>query len=94
MGGLGENSSGDIFLAFSTANRGMGNQLTTPGISDVKMISGEAMTPLFEGVAEATEEAILNSMCMATTMTGVNDNTVYALPLDRLTEVMRKYNKL
>lgn len=94
LGGLGENSSGDIFLAFSTANRGMGNQLATPGISDVKMISGEAMTPLFEAVAEATEEAILNSMCMATTMTGINNKTVYALPLDRLTEVMRKYNKL
>lgn len=87
VGGLGENSSGDIFLAFSTANRGM-SQLISPKTYDVQMISTEAMTPLFEVVAEATEEAILYAMCMAATMTGINDKAAYALPLDRLKEVM------
>lgn len=94
LGGLGENGSGDIFFAFSTANRGMNDQLATPGISSVMMISCEAMNPLFEAVAEATEEAILNALCMATTMTGIDDKTVYALPLGRLKKIMKKYNRL
>jgi D-aminopeptidase len=51
------------------------------------------MTPLFEAVAEAVEEAIVNALCMADTMTGINSHTAHALPLDRLQEVMREYHR-
>ena len=52
------------------------------------------MTPFFEATAEAVEESILNALVAAETMTGINGNTVYALPHDRLREVLRKYNRL
>jgi len=98
-GGLGEDSSGDIFLAFSTANRGLGGQgddgegrseRRAAETIDVRMLPHEALTPLFEATAEATEEAIVNALCMATTMTGIDGRTAYALPLDRLRALMRR----
>jgi D-aminopeptidase len=55
------------------------------------MLPHHHLNELFEGVAEATEEAILNAICMAETMTGYQGHTVYALPLDELQEVMKKY---
>ena len=58
------------------------------------MIAPPAMDPLFEAAAEATEEAILNAMCMAETMHGQRGRVSHALPLDRLQEVMRKYRRL
>jgi D-aminopeptidase len=85
-GGLGENGSGDIFLAFSTANQ----IVATPGQPlTVRMLPNESLSPLFEAVADATEEAIVNALCAATTMVGVNGRAVHAIPLDRLREVMR-----
>ena len=89
VGGIGANSSGDIFIAFSTANR------IDPAAptSAVTMVSPDAMTALFRAAAEATEEAILNALCRAETMTGVRGNTAHALPLDRLQEVMRSYKR-
>ena len=54
----------------------------------------ERITPLFNATAEATEEAIVNALVAAETMTGVDGHTVYALPHDRLREVLRKYNRL
>ena len=87
VGGIGANGSGDIFLAFSTGNHVGRNDR----ISDVRMLAPDAMTTLFQAAAEATEEAILNAMCMAETMTGRNGRTVHALPLDLLREVMRRY---
>ena len=93
VGGNGNNSSGDIFLAFTTANRGMlaGEPFAT---IPVTTIGPNAMTPLFEATADATEEAILNAVCMATTMTGVNNRTSTALPLDDLQTAMRKYGRV
>lgn len=85
VGGIGANGSGDIFLAFSTAN----HVRQKDKVSDVRMLAPAAMTDLFLAAAEATEEAILNAMCMAETMTGRDGRTVHALPLDRLCEVMR-----
>ena len=86
-GGLGENSSGDIFLAWSTANRGRyiqpGRSAASP-LLDVQMLHHDALTPLFEAAADATEEAILNALCMATTTTGINGRTAHAMPLPRL----------
>ena len=88
VGGIGANSSGDIFFCFATGNRGLpGAEERTRQVSDCRMISLDAMTPLFEACAEATEEAILNAMCMATTTTGVNGRTVHALPLARLRQL-------
>jgi len=88
VGGIGANSSGDIFLAFATGNRGLpGAEQVTADIAHCRMVANEHMTPLFEACAEATEEAILNALCMATTSTGIDDRTMYALPLDRVREV-------
>jgi len=94
MGGLGENSSGDIFVAFSTGNQGLAQVETDRTPINVRMLPNGARTPLFEAAAEATEEAILNAMCMATTTVGINNHVAYALPLDRLCEIMRAYNRL
>jgi D-aminopeptidase len=93
-GGLGENTSGDIFIAFSTANRGLYNQKPPGKAVTVEMLPDTSIDDLFEAVADSTEEAILNALCTATTMTGVDGRTAYALPQDRLVEVLRKYNKI
>ena len=90
-GGLGGNSSGDIFIAFSTANPGAAKNAGTVGL---QMLPNDRINPLFAATVQATEEAIINAMVAAETMTGVNGNTVYALPHDRLREALRKYNRL
>lgn len=92
VGGNGNNGSGDLFLAFSTGNRGlMSGELNDPVA--VRTLRPDAMTPLFEAAADATEEAIVNALCMATTVTGVNGRTSHALPLDQLQAVMAKYSR-
>jgi D-aminopeptidase len=90
-GGRGENSSGDIFIAFSTANPENGR---TEGIARLEMLPNERIDPLFRAAVEATEEAIVNALVAAETMTGLNGNTLHALPHDRLREVLRRYNRL
>jgi D-aminopeptidase len=90
-GGIGGNSSGDIFIAFSTANP---NAATDVELASLKMLSNNQINPVFAATVNATEEAIINAMVAAQTMTGVNGNTVYALPHDRLKQVMKKYNRL
>ena len=91
MGGQGENSSGDIFIAFSTANPEAGK---TTGTAQLTMLPNERINPLLAAVIQATEEAVVNAMIAAETMTGIDGNTVYALPHDRLREVLKKYNRL
>jgi L-aminopeptidase/D-esterase-like protein len=91
VGGRGENSSGDIFVAFSTANPGAAQD---SGITTVQMLPNDPINPLFNATVQATEEAIVNALVAAETMEGINGNKVYALPHDRLKEVMRKYNRL
>ena len=90
-GGIGGNSSGDIFIAFSTANSGAAKNA---GTVSLQMLPNDRINPLFAATVQATEEAIINAMVAAETMTGVNGNTVYAIPHDRLREAMRKYNRL
>ncbi|MGQ0675469.1 MAG: DmpA family aminopeptidase [Rhodospirillales bacterium] len=90
VGGIGANSSGDIFLAFSTANRVKQGE----NLANVRMLAADQLTPLFQAAAEATEEAILNAMTAAETTTGQKGRTVHALPLDRLQDAMRKYGRL
>jgi len=89
VGGIGGNGSGDIFIAFSTGNTVRQGE----PISDVKMLAPEAMTNLFQAAAEATEEAILNAMCQAETMTGRNGRTIHELPHDLLVKAMKDYRK-
>jgi L-aminopeptidase/D-esterase-like protein len=90
MGGYGQNGSGDIFLAFSTANP---HTAYAAGVKDVKMLPNELMSPLFVATAQATEEAIVNALLGASTMTGADEWRVYALPVDRLKTVMAKYGR-
>lgn len=90
VGSVGHNGSGDIFIAFAT-----GNHLPDAGndLINLQMLPHHHMNELFEGVAEATEEAILNALCAADTMTGYQGRVVQALPLDKLQEAMKKYHR-
>ncbi|MFN7979347.1 MAG: P1 family peptidase [Vicinamibacterales bacterium] len=90
-GGLSGNGSGDIFLAFSTANP---DAFKPSGLAAVQMVSNEQISAIFDGTAWATEEAIVNAMVAAETMTGVNGRRVERLPHDQLRDVLRKYNRL
>jgi L-aminopeptidase/D-esterase-like protein len=91
VGGIGGNGSGDIFLSFSTANQ---NAMSDNELKSVTMLPNELMTDLFQATIRVVEEAILNALVAAKTMTGINGNTVYAIPHERLREVLRKYNRL
>jgi D-aminopeptidase len=91
VGGLGEVFSGDIFVAFSTSQPG---QEKAFGIQPVDMFPNEEMDPLFAATVQTTEEAIVNALVAAETMKGINSNTVYAIPHDRLREILGKYNRL
>jgi len=91
LGGRGGNSSGDIFIAFSTANP---EASKNEGIAHLEMLPNDMITPLFEATSAATEEAIVNAMIAAETMEGVNGNKVYAIPHDRLIQVLKKYNRI
>lgn len=91
MGGLGEDSSGDLMLAFSTANPGA---VSAKKIATVQMIPNNEINPLFAATEQATEEAIVNAMISAKTMTGANGITVQAIPHDQLQQVLRTYNRL
>ena len=91
MGGIGSNSSGDIFLAFSTANP---KSAAAPDRARVELMANDKMNPLFDATVQATEEAIHNALLAAETMTGAGGLRVYALPQDRLLMALRKYNAL
>jgi D-aminopeptidase len=90
MGGLGENGSGDIFIAFSTANPAAA---ADSGLATLTMIPNDRINPIFEATVQATEEAIINAMLAAHTMTGADSVRAFALPHDRLREVLRKYGR-
>jgi D-aminopeptidase len=91
-GGLGEHLSGDLFFAFSTANESLAScdvQDRGPLASKIDMISLNYIDPFYEAVVEATEEAIVNAMVAADTMTGRDNITVHRLPHERLMELMQ-----
>ena len=91
VGGRGSNGSGDIFLAFSTANE---NAFNRDEMATVITMPNDKMTPLFEATVQAVEEAIINAMIAAETMEGINSNKAYALPHDLLIKTLKKYNRL
>jgi D-aminopeptidase len=90
-GSYSGDGSGDIFLAFSTANPGAAS---SKGLRQLTMLPNDQIDPIFLATVQATEEAVINAMVGAETMTGVNGRTVKALPHDQLREVLRKYNRL
>ena len=91
VGGAGENTSGDILLAFSTANPGVAR---SEGPARLTMLPNDRMDPLIWATVDATEEAIVNAMIAAETMKGAGGNTVHALPHDRLRQILKKYHRL
>ena len=90
-GSISGNGSGDIFIAFSTANPGTA---AADHVVDLKMLPNDKLGPVFAATVQATEEAIINAMIAAETMTGIENHKVIALPHDKLREVLKKYNRL
>ncbi len=90
-GSCAGNGSGDIMLAFSTANPGAAS--LTARATSVEMLSNAQITPLFDATVFATEAAILNALVAAETMTGIDDRTVEALPHDRVRELLRRHGR-
>ena len=90
-GSTSGNGSGDIFVAFSTANAGAAE---SKGPASLTMLPNERMNPLFDATVQATEEAVVNALVAAETMTGIKGRQVIALPHDRLRAVLKKYNRL
>jgi L-aminopeptidase/D-esterase-like protein len=91
LGSFAGNSSGDLFLAFSTANAGAAKPEGTPSLT---MLPNERIDPLFRATIEATEEAVVNAMLAAQTMTGADGIRIFGLPGDRVVQVLRKYNRM
>ncbi len=90
-GSYSGDGSGDIFIAFSTANPGA---VGSKGLHQLTMLPNDSMDPLFLATVQATEEAVVNAMVAAETMKGIDDHEVIALPHDRLRQVLNKYNRL
>jgi D-aminopeptidase len=90
MGGIAGSGSGDLFLAFSTARPGPADSV---GVSSVSMLDEERIDPIYESTVQATEEAIINALLAAKTMTGVDFLRVPALPHNRLREVLGRYGR-
>ncbi len=91
VGGRGSNGSGDIFIAFSTANEDAFSREST---TNLQMLSNDWMTPFFDATVQAVEEAVVNAMIAAETMEGINGNKAYNLPPDLLIETFKKYNRM
>jgi len=90
-GSYSGDGSGDIFIAFSTANA---RPESPGGLRQITMLPNDDINPIFLATVQATEEAVINAMVAAETMTGMKGHTVYALPHDQLRAVLKKYNRL
>ena len=91
QGGFGGNSSGDIFIAFSTANA---KTWSSDSVSTLRMLGNDRISPLFKATAQATEAAITNALLAAETTTGANDLRIFAMPVDRMLAAMKKYGRM
>jgi L-aminopeptidase/D-esterase-like protein len=91
LGGYAGDSSGDIFIAFSTANSGAAKR---EDARNLEMLPNDKMDPLFEATVQGVEESIINALLAAKTMTGINNNKIYELPEERILEILRKYNRI
>ena len=92
-GGIASNGSGDYVIAFSTDSL-LRIPFNTPELLQQKILSNDAMSPLFMAAIEATEEAIINSLFVAETMKGKNGRTAESLPLEKVKEIFIKHNRL
>jgi L-aminopeptidase/D-esterase-like protein len=90
-GSISGNGSGDLFIAFSTANK---DAAAASGVRNLKMMPNESLDAVFAATVAATEEAIVNAMVAARDMTGADGHRVVGLPHERLREVLKKYNRL
>jgi D-aminopeptidase len=90
-GSISGDGSGDIFIAFSTANPHADGGKT---VVDLKFLPNDALDPIFAATVQATEEAVINAMVAARTMTGIENHKVIGLPHDKVREVLKKYNRL
>ena len=96
MGGVAPTTSGDMFLAFATGNRGLPEASLEPGPTvtlDIRMLDDARITPLFIAAVEATEEAIVNALLTAPTMVGANGITAHGLDGARVVEIMARYGR-
>ena len=91
VGGRGENGSGDIFIAFSTANP---TAFQRENFTSLTELPNDMINPLFNGTVQAVEEAIINAMVAAETMEGINGNKAYELPHKLVIDVLKKYNRV
>ncbi|WP_142783636.1 DmpA family aminopeptidase [Changchengzhania lutea] len=91
VGGRGSNGSGDIFIAFSTANEKAFNR---DDLATVETFPNDQLMPLFEATVQSVEEAVINAMVAAETMEGINGNKAYALPHDLTIDILKKYNRM
>jgi D-aminopeptidase len=91
VGGRGENGSGDIFIAFSTANQ---SAFQRQNFTKLDQLPNDLINPLFEATVQAVEEAIINAMIAADTMEGINGNKAYALPHQTVIDLLKKYNRI
>src|SRR5207248_1542514 len=91
-GSISGNGSGDIFIAFSTANPRASD--ANAKLATLHMIPNEHMDSLFQATVQATEEAVINAMVAADTMTGIDNHKVIALPHDRMREILQRHNLL
>ena len=90
-GSISGNGSGDIFIAFSTANSGAA---AADRLVDLKMLPNDQIEPVFAATVQATEEAVINAMVAAETLNGIENHKVIALPHDKLRTVLKKYNRV
>jgi L-aminopeptidase/D-esterase-like protein len=90
-GGIGGNGSGDIYIAFSTANP---NAFSNDSTEQVSTLPNEQMSALFEATIQATEEAVINALVAGRTMTGINGNTVYGIPVETVVKILKEYNRI
>ena len=91
-GSIASNGSGDIFVACSTANQRAASE--QDNTAEARILANGLLNPIFAATVEATEEAVINALVAAETMTGANGVTVHALPHERLREVLRRYGRL
>jgi D-aminopeptidase len=96
MGGVASTTSGDIFIAFATGNRGLPGPALSPApaaVHEVRMVDDGRMTRLFQAAVEAVEEAIVNALLTAGTMTGADGITAHGLDGERVVEIMARYGR-
>jgi L-aminopeptidase/D-esterase-like protein len=91
VGGRGNNGSGDIFIAFSTANP---TAFQRDSFTKIDQLPNDLMNPLFEATVQSVEESIINAMVAAETMEGINGNKAYGLPHKLVIDLLKKYNRI